>query len=107
MAGRHLAYIERRMAEGCENAMALWREVREQGFAGTHRQVHRFVAERRTMPAPRTAHQWRAKAGLAAAAEGKAAPLLSPKQLTWLLVQPMVALSASGAAMMARVEQES
>lgn len=95
------------MAEGCENAMALWREVREQGFAGTHRQVHRFVAERRTMPTPRTAHQWRAKAGLAAAAEGKASPLLSPKQLTWLLVQPMVALSASGAAMMARVEQES
>ena len=40
------------MAEGCENAMALWREVREQGFAGTHRQVHRFVAERRTMPTP-------------------------------------------------------
>ena len=66
------------MAEGCENAMALWREVREQGFAGTHRQVHRFVAERRTMPTPRTAHQWRAKAGLAAAAEGKASPLLSP-----------------------------
>ena len=44
------------MAEGCENAMALWREVREQGFSGTHRQVHRFVAERRTMPASRTAH---------------------------------------------------
>src|SRR5215217_5859406 len=54
-ADPYLAHIERRMAEGCENAMALWREVRDQGFAGSHRQVHRFVAERRTAPARRTA----------------------------------------------------
>lgn len=41
------------MTEGCENTMALWRKVREQGFAGSYRQGHRFVAERRTAPASR------------------------------------------------------
>jgi transposase len=50
----YLAHLEQRMAEGCENAMALWREIRAQGFAGIHRQVHRFVTERRTRPARRT-----------------------------------------------------
>lgn len=25
--------------------MELWRQLRERGFAGTHRQVHRFVAD--------------------------------------------------------------
>lgn len=43
----YLANLEQRMTEGCENAMELWRELREGGFAGTHRQVHRFVAEHR------------------------------------------------------------
>ncbi len=33
----YLLHLERRLTEGCENAMALWREVRDQGFAGTHR----------------------------------------------------------------------
>ena len=46
----YLAHLEQRMAEGCENAMALWRELRERGYPGTSRQVHRFVAERRTKP---------------------------------------------------------
>ncbi len=46
----HVAYLAGRIDEGCENAMALWREIREQGYPGTSRQVHRFVAERRTRP---------------------------------------------------------
>ena len=46
----HVAYLVQRIGEGCENAMALWRELRERGFPGTSRQVHRFVAERRTKP---------------------------------------------------------
>ena len=46
----HEDYLLGRIGEGCENAMALWRELRERGYPGTSRQVHRFVAERRTKP---------------------------------------------------------
>ena len=46
----YVPYLEQRLTEGCENALALWRELRERGFAGTSRQVHCFVAERRTKP---------------------------------------------------------
>ena len=58
---RYLAHLEQRRTEGCENAMELWRDLRERGFAGSHRQVHRFVAERRTKPARRTARKWLAR----------------------------------------------
>ena len=64
---RYLAHLEARRAAGCENAMALWRELRALGFAGTHRQVHRWLADRRTAPAKSTPDRWRA---LRAAAEG-------------------------------------
>ena len=100
----YLAHIEKRMAEGCENAMALWREVRQQGFAGSHRQIHRFVAERRTPPARRTARKWLGRE--TAHHPGPASPLPSPKQLAWMLVQPMAALSPHAAAAAMRVEQE-
>ncbi|BAR47341.1 hypothetical protein Maq22A_1p38565 (plasmid) [Methylobacterium aquaticum] len=46
----HAAYLAGRIDEGCENAMALWREIRERGDPGTSRQGHRLVAERRTRP---------------------------------------------------------
>jgi len=44
----HVDYLLVRIGEGCDNFMALWRELRERGYLGTSRQVHRFVAERRT-----------------------------------------------------------
>lgn len=88
----YLAHLEQRMAEGCENAMALWREIRDQGFAGTHRQVHRYVAERRTVPAPRTAHKWLSRTGATSAEAQRAEPIASPKQLAWTLVQPIKTL---------------
>ena len=47
----YLARLEARLAEGCENALALWRELRVAGFPGTAKQVHRWLAERRTAPA--------------------------------------------------------
>ena len=46
----HVARLAGRIDEGCENAMALWRETWERGYPGTSWQVHRFVAERRTRP---------------------------------------------------------
>lgn len=102
----YLPHIERRMAEGCENAMALWREVREQGFAGSHRQVHRFVAGHRTAPASHTARKWLGGDTISHVAPGTIPALPSPKQLAWLLVQPVAALPSYGAAAVKRVEQD-
>ncbi|WP_456685701.1 ISL3 family transposase [Bradyrhizobium sp. P5_C11_2] len=102
----YLAHLEQRRAEGCENAMALWREVRDQGFAGTHRQVHRYVAERRTVPASRTAHKWLSRTGATSAEAPRAEPIASPKHLAWTLVQPIKTLPPRAAADLARIRQD-
>ena len=102
----HVDYLLGRIGEGCENAMALWRELREHGYPGTSRQVHRFVAERRTKPirlgpqAPRRDH-----AGVRVM-QAVEPPLPSARQLAWLLVQATSALDAIAAAVVARVEQD-
>ena len=59
----YLARLEARRAAGCENAMALWRELRALGFAGTHRQVQRWLADRRTAPAKSTPARVAPRAG--------------------------------------------
>ncbi len=86
-----IAYLEARMAEGCEDAMALWREVQGQGYAHGSKVVQRWVAENRTRPACRTPRKWLQGAPASAApdaASGPGAALPSPKQLAWLLVRP-------------------
>ena len=98
----YLAHVQARLAEGCENALALWRELRAAGFPGTAKQVQRWVAEHRTAPAPSTPHRWRTKAPAHAprpAPHDGAPALPSPSQLAWLLVQPPAALSMSDAAL--------
>ncbi|KQT81149.1 hypothetical protein [Methylobacterium sp. Leaf466] len=82
--------------------MKFWHELREQGFAGTHRQVDRFVAERRTKPARCTARKWIART---APPVTEAIPLPSPKQLAWFLTQPVATLTPYVAAI-GRIEQD-
>jgi len=41
----YLPHLEQRLAEGCENGLALWRELRGLGFPGANKQVHRWLAE--------------------------------------------------------------
>ena len=40
-------YLRRRWAEGCQNALQLWRELRERGYAGGSRPVSRWAQLRR------------------------------------------------------------
>ena len=81
--------------------MALWRELRALGFAGTHRQVQRWLADRRAAPAKSTPARWRpGRAG------GPAAALPSPRGLAWPLVRPAARLSAADAATVARVVRD-
>jgi transposase len=103
----HLGYLQARLAEGCEDAAALWREIREQGFTGTAKQIRRWLSERRTKPARTASHRWRGRIPPDPAPAGGAAPRLpSPRQLAWLLVQPPAMLAAANAAAVARVEQD-
>jgi len=40
----YAAYVQQRWAEGCRNAMHLWREVRARGFIGSYAVVASYVA---------------------------------------------------------------
>jgi len=105
----YLAHLERRLAEGCENGIALWRELRGQGFPGGTRQVHRWLIERRTTPAKTGPHVRRAREADEARPPieyGTAPALPTAPQLAWLLVQPATSLNAVDAAIAARVEQD-
>jgi transposase len=40
----YTTYVQQRWAEGCRNAMHLWRELRKQGFTGSYARVASYVA---------------------------------------------------------------
>jgi transposase len=105
----YLTHLQARLAEDCETALVLWRELRAAGFPGTAKQVQRWVAEHRTAPAPTTPHLRRSGSPNAPPVPiGPSRPpvLPSPTRLAWLLVQPPTALSVSEAALVMRVEQD-
>jgi transposase len=104
----YLSHLEARLVQGCENAMALWRELRALGFSRTAKQVQRWVSQRRTGPAKSTPHRWRsAPAPLPSARRPEAvSPLPSARQLAWLLVQAPDDLEDSEAAILARIGQD-
>lgn len=103
----YLPHLEQRLAEGCENGLALWRELRGLGFPGANKQVHRWLAERRTAPTkvgrPRKQDPDDTQV---APASGKGSVLPSPRQLAWLLVQPTATLGVAEAATVSRIKQD-
>ena len=104
-----IAHLEARVAEGCEDAMVLWREVRGRGYAHGPKVVQKWAAENRTRPAPRTPRKWLQGAPANAAPDSASGPgpaLPSPKQLAWLLVRLATALSSLDAAAVRRTEQD-
>ena len=102
-----LHHLAKHLGEGCGDAMALWRELPGVGYAHGPRMVQRWVAENRTRPAPRTVHKWLPAQAPAApdVAPTPGPALLSPKQLTWLLVRPAATLSPADAVAVRWVEQ--
>lgn len=49
------AHLVKRWNEGCQNAYALWREIRAMGFAGKSQTISKWATRRRTGPTPLTA----------------------------------------------------
>ena len=103
----HLSHLERRLAEGCENGLALWRELRGLGYPHGSKQVHRWLAERRTVPAKVGRRRSQSTDDVQTiVGRGKGPPLPAPRQLAWLLVQPAATLDTAEAAVVSRVEQD-
>lgn len=49
MLDPYLAYLYERWAGGCRNGMKVWRELREQGYPGSHAMVTRRVCQQRRL----------------------------------------------------------
>jgi len=62
-----LPYLQKRYEEGFINSQQLWREIQEQGFKGTSRQVIRWVQQTKAGGTTRAPSLW------------------APKQLVWVL----------------------
>ena len=104
----HVAHLEARRAAGCENALALWRELRDLGYPGTPKQVHRWLSPRRRAPSKHTTRRGRgAQPAPAPSPAGSGAPALpSPRRLAWYLTRPRERLIAEEDAAVARIEQD-
>jgi transposase len=107
-----LPYLERRLQEGCENASQLWREIQEKGYAGTRRQVSRWVQIHRTQPSPSSRKDTlpvssKPPVEETILANTRANDILpSARQLAWLLVLAPEALSMEEKAVLQRIQQD-
>ena len=100
----YLPYLEQRRTEGCENALQLWRELVQQGFTGTHKQVSRWVQQRRTQPATGRPASSSFPEGVDVAGSTS---LLSARQLSWLLVRDPAKVSEEDQLILNFVRQDS
>lgn len=98
-------YLLERWQAGCHNALQLYREIHEQGYAGSCPLVSRWAARhRKEHPDP-------PKAGSAAMPEPPATQVqatrrrLSPSQAAWLLVQQPADLSEDEHAALDKLQQ--
>ena len=79
----HWAYLQQRWQDGCHNGSQLWRELREQGYAGSLASVHRALKHLR----PGDGRQPDATPTAVGARR-----TLSPRRAMWLLVRAEVDL---------------
>ncbi len=89
-------YLRRRWEAGCQNAAALWRELREQGFTGSASFVRRQVRCWRVTPG-RPGPPARTSGGSRQTTPTLPPPVrvLSPRQAIWLFLRNMDDLTAA------------
>ena len=74
-----LPYLEKRWAEGCHNAAQLWREIREQGYAGRPGMIRQWAAPQRGKKCFERSP---------AALQQKSKQIPTPRQVVWWLLRP-------------------
>jgi transposase len=108
-----LPYLERRHAEGCENASQLWREIQALGYPGSRRQVSQWMQLHRRQPAPTTPKKY--LKGQRASSPSTITPvqevnngkrLPSVKKLAWLLIHDRETLDEKEMMALRRICQE-
>ena len=99
-----IPWLEQQLAAGRANASALYRELRERGYPGSSRQVHKWVHAQRVTPAKTTPSCRRDLPPVPG--QAAAPPLASPRQLAWLLLQPAAKLDGWQTATITQVEQD-
>ena len=106
----YLGYLNTRHQKGCQNASQLWREIKQQGYPGSKRQVLTWMREERRTPAPTTPGQYlkerREEKRTAVRKTGSPPELPSAKQLAWLFVQEPSTLQKVDAQTLTHVHQD-
>ncbi len=97
----YLPYLEQRFQAGCENAQQLWREIQQQGYPGTNRQVMKWLQLKRTHVATTTPPAKRT--GLPSVRKTSALP--SSKQLAWFLVRDTADFSQADHLLLTHLQQ--
>jgi len=72
-------YLEKRLREGCWNAVQLWREVRARGYRGGTKMVSRYVTARRIKSPPPSSAEMKPEIRLPL-------PVPSVEQVSWWMV---------------------
>lgn len=106
IADPFLAHLQKRWAAGCHNARQLWRELVEQGFAGSYKPVQRWASLQRAQPGRLLSSQEQKQllaygeltianlapepvaVGVTKAALSALVEALPPGQLAWIFVKP-------------------
>lgn len=103
---RYEPYLRRRWAEGCRNAMRLWRELQAQGYPGKSRQVSRWAEGRRERDpgAPQPGRPRTILEPAATEAAGRPARRPSVPRLAWLLVRDPSGLTDEDLALLGRLQ---
>jgi len=88
-----VAYLRQRWRTGCRNASQLWREIKQQGYPDTRKQVMEWVYERREQPGrttPRKYLQPSTRSGaqlISHSGTADQAPLPAARRRVWLFLK--------------------
>jgi transposase len=88
-----VAYLSQRWLAGCRNASQLWREIKQQGYPGTRKQVMEWAYERREQPGRTTPRRYLHPAAgnqaqlIAHDRTADRTPLPSARRLVWLFLK--------------------
>ena len=104
---RYTPHLERRWSEGCTNASQLWREIVDAGYTGTRKQVARWAAHQRTLPASATPRTYQLRqAQLKPMNVYATTRLPSPRELVWVMLREAKRLKVAEHGILAHLQQD-
>ena len=106
----YLAYLHKRVEQGCENASQLWREIHAQGYPGTRSQVSKWLQLNRTKPSPMGPKKYLADSELKKLrqlkAEKAACDVPTILEMVWVLIKEPVKLTPEEKAVLDWMQQD-